>query len=207
MKDAEAAAVRAEVAAEVALSVAPVVTNTTNVTTVQNTEMVGVWVPSAVYAYRGVLPAHNTFRSTVITETLEGVINDTTEAVFAWRFLEDIENVYLIRVSPDDELLEAYLLVPEKEPIRIDHLFDMIYFTADEPKGETRELMLARGLVDEGEILPQNVHGIYLGNLPAGSQVVFRVKDTKLVNAGLFVAFGDAGDSLTINLDGTPHGD
>ena len=184
------------------VQVSPMVTNTTNVTNV----MVGLYVPSGVYAYSGELPAYEDFRSTVITDTQPGVENETVEGIFVWRFTRDYDHAVLYRVYPDDELLEAWLVLPAENDNEIIDLMPLLGMTAfdETPPSDPAEraAIVNRKGSNVAELLPQNIYAIDLGAVPSGSQLVFRVRDQKLINAGVGVVIGDAGDDFTVDLSG-----
>ena len=142
-------------------------------------------------------PAYSDFRSTVR--------QPGDSATFVWNFVSGLDGAVITRIWPDDELISAKLILPGKEPVDITKLFDMVWVKAGGTgDAELDKVLEARGVnVVEGEILMQNKNAVALGNVPAGSKVVFEIKDNEslAVNRGIGVVIdSNYADGFTVNL-------
>lgn len=153
-------------------------------------------VADQVFSFNGSVPAYSDFRAAV---------NQPGEAaVFVWNFTVPLENAVVVRVWPDDTLVSAKLLVPGQDPKDLTILFGMFFV----PKGGTGDATLdtvlqERGVnVVEGEILMQNKFSVNLGNVPAGSKIVFEIKDNEelAVNRGIGVVIDTLVDAFTVDV-------
>lgn len=148
------------------------------------------------FVFRGQVPAYSDFRSAVREP------GDT--ATFDLYFEVALKGATIPRVWPDDTLLSATLLVPGKDPVDLTNLFEMIFVS----KGGTGDAELdkslqARGVnTAEGEILMQNKNIVSLGDVPAGTHVVFEIKDNEelQVNRGIGVVIDTYTDAFTVSL-------
>ena len=166
-----------------------------NVTIVQNE----VFVVDQETAYNGDLPGEAHFRADVKYNGEPGT--------FGLRFTKAFTDVTLIRVVPDDELVQAILQVPDAPALDITSLFSMGPVTSTIPSdADLRATLKARGVADT-ELLPQNYNGLWLGDIPAGTLVIFKVKDAEElgINRGLSLWFTqNFVDNHTVRLDGKP---
>ena len=98
----------------------------------------------------------------------------------------EVECLGIDRLAPDDELVRAYVVLPNGE--QRDLNFEFVNVPAGGTGDSVLDTQLAlRGVnIEEGEILPQSKNPVNI-NAPAGSVVVFNVLDTKDVNVGSFV--------------------
>lgn len=104
----------------------------------------------------------------------------------------EVECPTVIRLSPDDELVAAYVVNPDGT--KTDISFELI----DVPAGGTGDAELDANLssrganIKEGEILQQSKAAVEI-NARAGSCLVFELKDKEelAVNVGLFIAIGE----------------
>lgn len=153
-------------------------------------------VADQVFSFNGQVPAYSDFRSAVREP------GDT--ATFDLYFEVALKGATIPRVWPDDTLLSATLLVPGKDPVDLTNLFEMIFVS----KGGTGDAELdkslqARGVnTAEGEILMQNKNIVSLGDVPAGTHVVFEIKDNEelQVNRGIGVVIDTYTDAFTVSL-------
>jgi len=166
-----------------------------NVTIVQNE----VFVVDQETAYNGDLPGEAHFRADVKYEGEPGT--------FGLRFTKAYTDVTLIRVVPDDELVQAILQLPDEPALDITRLFSMGPMTATVPSDpDLRATLKARGAADT-ELLPQNYNALWLGDIPAGTLVIYKVKDVEGlgINRGLSLWFTqNFVDAHTIALNGKP---
>jgi hypothetical protein len=101
-------------------------------------------------------------------------------------------------------LVKATLLIPGQDPKDITEMFGMFFVPANGTGDPALDKVLKeRGVnVVEGEILQQNKFAISLGNIPAGSKIVFEIKDDEelAVNRGIGVVIDQTVDDFTITL-------
>jgi hypothetical protein len=97
----------------------------------------------------------------------------------------EVECLGIDRLVPDDELVRAYVVLPNGEQRELSFEFVNV------PAGGTGDPFLdaqlaSRGVnIEEGEILPQSKDPVTT-NAPAGSIIILNVVDTKDVNVGAF---------------------
>lgn len=150
----------------------------------------------SVFHYNGGTPAYSDFRA--------AVREPGDSAVFVWNFDVPLDNAVIRRVWPDDMLVSATLMVPGQDPKDITSLFEMFMVPAGGTGDASLDVVLKeRGVnVADGEILMQNKYAVFLGNVPAGSKIVFEIKDdAKLaVNRGIGVVVDQTVDAFTVPL-------
>ena len=149
-----------------------------------------------VFAFNGQAPAYSDFRAAVNTP---GEV-----AVFVWNFTVPLDNAVISRIWPDDELISAKLLVPGQDPVDLTQSFEMIWVKAGGTgDASLDEVLEGRGVnVADGEILMQNKNSVSLGNVPAGSKLVFEIRDNSqlAVNRGIGVVVSQEADTFTVTL-------
>ena len=149
-----------------------------------------------VYHFSGNAPAYSDFR-TAVREPGDA-------ATFVWNFDSGLDEAVLSRVWPDDILVSATLLIPGQDPIDITEMLEMFMVSAGGTgDAELDAVLEERGVnIEEGELLPQNKHSLALGDIPAGSKIVFEIKDDaeKAVNRGIGVAVTTQVDAFTVSV-------
>lgn len=98
----------------------------------------------------------------------------------------EVECLGIDRLAPDDELVRAYVVLPNGEQRELS--FEFVNVPAGGTGDSTLDAQLvSRGVnIEEGEILLQSKNPVAV-NAPAGSIIVLDVLDTKDVNVGSFV--------------------
>mgnify|MGYP001473554015 CR=1 FL=1 len=98
----------------------------------------------------------------------------------------EVECLGIDRLVPDDELVRAYVVLPNGEQRELS--FEFVNVPAGGTGDSTLDAQLvSRGVnIEEGEILLQSKNPVAV-NAPAGSIIVLDVLDTKDVNVGSFV--------------------
>jgi len=148
----------------------------------------------SVFHFAGAAPAYNDFRTAV---RMPG-----DKAVFVWSFDTALDGAVIKRIWPDDILISAILYIPGEEPLDITGLFGMFTVPAGGTGDPSLDAVLAeRGVnIVDGEILQQNKNAVLLGNVPAGSKIVFEIKDNEelAVNRGIGVVIDQTVDAFTV---------
>lgn len=146
--------------------------------------------------WNGNVPSYLHYRSTV------KMPGDVTQYTLVF---EKSAAIVLTRVVPDDTLLSAKFYSGTQTYDLLANL-GMGPVTSTAPTdANLRAALKKRGVnVTLGEILSQNYNQIDLGTVPAGSYIIFEVKDKEelAINRGLDVGLGDAIDAYTYNLSG-----
>ncbi len=133
-------------------------------------------------------------------------VNEPGEhAFFILDFKVQMEDAVLVRIWPDDILISAKIYFPGQSEKDITDLFGMISVPAGGTKDASLDAVLeSRGVnVEAGESLPQNRNAVSLGDVPAGTIIVFEVKDdeNKGVNRGMgYILESGFKDAFTVTL-------
>ena len=190
----------------------PVVTATPTATATQMTPPTSnptstatPFVADGEFVLNGNLPASGNL--------LASVRNPGDGAVFVITFLVDFPRAVLLKVAPDDELIEAGYYPIGGMPVDLLSLLKVGPVTQTEPSDKfLRQVMGTRGIetTRHGDLIPQllphNYQAVDLGTVKAGSMLIFRVKDNAnlAVNRGLNWGITADSDQFTVGLAGNP---
>jgi len=187
-------------------TVTPTLTATQPTTPTANpTSTATPFVADGEFVLNGNLPASGNL--------LASVRNPGDGAVFVITFFVDFPRAVLLKVAPDDELIEAGYYPLGGTPVDLLSLLKVGSVTQTEPSDKfLRQVMGTRGIETDrhGDLIPQllphNYQAVDLGTVKAGSMLIFRIKDNVnlAVNRGLNWGITADSDQYTVDLAGNP---